>query len=166
MKNAKKYYNHFGIKYKIYDANNYPAIFISGINKRVHLVEWEKYNGKKPKGMEIHFKDNDKQNWSIKNLLLVNRSDHCRIHFKWKKKNGEWFLKKCSICKKYLHFDKFYMRTKFDKRYKKRDPLPTQMCKKCMLLYQKKRSKTKEFREKRRIYEREYYQKNKIKKYG
>lgn len=48
--------------------------------KRLHCVVWEHYNGKIPKGYQIHHIDGDRYNNNIENLELVSRSEHARYH--------------------------------------------------------------------------------------
>jgi len=96
---------------KIYfDRKGYALIWINGKDNKIHVLEWEKYNGKKPKGYEIHHKDNDKKNWKITNLSLETKSDHRKIHAGWIRKNGEWIKKPCKDCRRLLPLDKFYQR--------------------------------------------------------
>lgn len=40
----------------------------------LHVVEWEKHHGPIPKGHRIWFKDNDRTNWHIDNLMLITRA--------------------------------------------------------------------------------------------
>lgn len=58
----------------------YPAIWLNGENRHVHVIEWERHNGSVPKGMIVHHKDEDKMNWNIDNLELLTRSEHIKIH--------------------------------------------------------------------------------------
>ena len=55
------------------DTDGYKMIKIAMPNKwrGAHLVEWEKHFGPIPKGMRVHFKDSDRTNCSIDNLILV-----------------------------------------------------------------------------------------------
>lgn len=39
-----------------------------------HVVEWEKHHGPIPKGHRLWFKDNDRTNWHIDNLMLITRA--------------------------------------------------------------------------------------------
>ena len=66
-------YNGFAI---YYDKKGYATIWIHGKNKKVHVLEWEKHNGKKQEGFEIHHTDENKANWHINNLELLSNSDH------------------------------------------------------------------------------------------
>lgn len=55
------------------DTDGYKMIKIAMPNKwrGAHLVEWEKHFGPIPKGMRVHFKDSDRTNCDISNLILV-----------------------------------------------------------------------------------------------
>ena len=61
-------------------SNGYPSIFVDGKNVLLHRYVWEKFNGKIPKGFQVHHKDKNKRNWSIENLELVEISQHLRKH--------------------------------------------------------------------------------------
>lgn len=100
-------YEGFGIWY---DKKGYPTIFINGKNIKLHVYIWEKINGEKPKGMQLHHKDNNKKNYDLNNLELVNQSDHFKIHAGWIKENAKWIGKPCKDCKQLLPLDKFYPR--------------------------------------------------------
>ena len=52
------------------------------LKKRMHTYVWEYYNGKIPKGCEIHHIDGDKSNNDISNLQLVTTEEHHKIHNK------------------------------------------------------------------------------------
>lgn len=43
--------------------------------RQIHVLEWEKHNGPKPKSAIIAFLDGDTSNWNIDNLELVSRGD-------------------------------------------------------------------------------------------
>lgn len=66
--------------HKVYMNGEYPAIFLNRKNQHIHRLVWEKYNGKIPKGFIVHHKDENKLNWSIENLELMNRSEHLKRH--------------------------------------------------------------------------------------
>jgi hypothetical protein len=48
--------------------------------KLLHVVEWEKHNGPIPKGHRLWFKDNDRTNWNIDNLMLITRAQGAVIN--------------------------------------------------------------------------------------
>lgn len=66
--------------------------FISteGKPKRLHRYIWEKYNGKIPKGCQVHHIDRNKDNNDISNLKLMSEYDHLALHGKRKFLNKEW----------------------------------------------------------------------------
>lgn len=53
---------------------------IEGHRKRLHRYIWEYYNGKIPKGYDIHHKDHNKDNNELDNLELISRSQHSKLH--------------------------------------------------------------------------------------
>ena len=76
-----------GKDYYLYDGERY----FSKANKRLHVVKWEFYNGRVPKGFHVHHKDENPQNNEIKNLELIKGTDHLRLHgIKRAKENPEW----------------------------------------------------------------------------
>src|SRR3990167_8949945 len=46
----------------------------------VHLAVWEQVHGPIPRGMCVHHIDRNPRNNDIKNLALVTRAEHTRIH--------------------------------------------------------------------------------------
>ena len=137
-----------------YDKKGYAIIWLNGTNKKVHILEWEKHNGEKPNGSDVHHLDGDKSNWNIKNLQPETKSDHLKIHAGWVRKNGKWILKPCKDCKKLLPLDGFYQR---------KGLTPSQRCIKCSAPYFKEKSLVPGFKERRKLYMAEYYKKNKDK---
>ena len=59
------------IEVKVADPNKWRA---------KHIVVWESVNGKIPKGCVIIFRDNNRTNVDINNLLLVKRSTHAVLN--------------------------------------------------------------------------------------
>lgn len=53
---------------------------INGKRPRLHVYIWEKHNGERPKGFDIHHKDHNKDNNDISNLVLVSSSNHTKHH--------------------------------------------------------------------------------------
>lgn len=51
-------------------------------NKRLHRLIWEKLNGKIPTGFDIHHKDGNRLNNSIKNLECISHEHHLSLHMK------------------------------------------------------------------------------------
>lgn len=66
--------------HKVYMNGKYPAIWLNGGSCHIHRLVWEKNNGKIPKCYVIHHKDENKMNWNLDNLELLNRSKHIRKH--------------------------------------------------------------------------------------
>lgn len=148
-----KVLNLYSGKKVYYDKKGYAIVWVDGKNKKVHVLEWEKHNGQKPDGYDIHHKDENKANWQIENLMLVSRSDHYKIHAGWIMENGVWTKKPCKDCKQLIPLDQFYQR---------KGLTPSNRCKPCSSTYFKNRG-TEEYREKRKEYMKSYYQNNKQK---
>ncbi len=146
-------YEGFGVWY---DKKGYPTIWINGKNIKLHVYVWEKVNGEKPKGYDIHHKDFNKKNYKIENLELMIQSDHFRIHAGWIREGGMWTKKPCKECKKLLNLNKFYQR---------KGMTPDNNCIECRKIIWK-RQNTKEYKEKRKQYMKEYYKDNKVEKWG
>ena len=64
------------------DRDGYVEIKISDPNKwqLKHRYLWEKENGKVPKGMVLIFKDNNKLNIDLDNLILISRAENMKIN--------------------------------------------------------------------------------------
>lgn len=96
---------------KVYhDAKGYACVWLEGKNRKVHVLEWEKANGPKPKGFEIHHRDEDKGNWELSNLELMTNSDHQKTHAGWVRQEGKWVAKPCTECGEVLPLHEFYQR--------------------------------------------------------
>ena len=133
----------------------YPTIWLNGKSKMVHILEWEKHNGPKPKGYQVHHKDENKANWNIDNLQIETQSDHLRIHAGWiRNEFNLWILKPCKDCKKLLFLEEFYQR---------KGMTPSQRCIDCSGPYFKKKSLVGGFKKRRKLYMKRYYQSNKSK---
>lgn len=144
--------------YKIwYDKKGYACIWINGKSIKLHVYVWEKQNGEKPKGYDIHHKDFNKGNYDLSNLELLSYSDHQKLHAGWEKINGVFSLKPCKDCKKILSLDKFYQR---------KGLTPSNRCIECSLIYFKQEAKKNDFKTKRKEYMKKYYEKNKNEKWG
>lgn len=148
-----KILNLYAGKKVFHDRKGYAIVWVNGRNRKVHVLEWEKLHGPKPPGYQIHHIDGNKANWDISNLLLVTQSDHFRIHAGWVMKEGTWTAKPCKDCKQILPLDSFYQR---------KGLTPSQRCIECSLLYFKQRE-TPEYKAKRKVYMKGYYQNNKEK---
>ena len=136
-----------------FDKKGYACICLCGKDIKLHRYNWEKTNGSIPKGFQLHHKDGIKGNWDIDNLEMLTQSDHLKIHAGWERKNGVWVGKPCKICKKLLPLKNFYNR---------KGLTPSNKCINCSLQENKDRLKNDmEFREKKRLYLKAYYKKNK-----
>ena len=147
----KEKYENFTIWY---DKKGYPTIWINNKNVKLHIYIWEKVNGEKPKGIQLHHKDFNKKNYDIDNLELVTQSDHFRIHNGWLRENGVWTKKPCIDCKKLLPLDNFYQR---------KGMTPSNRCIECSKIYFKSIGETVGYKNKRKNYMKTYYKTNKAK---
>ena len=132
-----------------HDKKGYAQIYINGKDTKLHVYIWEKENGPKPKGYEIHHKDLDKSNYDISNLELLKLSDHRRIHAGWIKNNGIWIAKPCNRCEKTLPLGDFY--------YVNTRKIESALCRKCHNEVITERNVSPENRQKLKVYKREYY---------
>lgn len=105
-----------------FDRKGYPIVWINGRNCKIHILEWERLNGPKPKGHDIHHRDGNKGNWAISNLELLTKQDHQRLHAGWIKEGGLWVAKPCTACRAILPLEAFYPRKGYT---------PTALCKPC-----------------------------------
>jgi hypothetical protein len=48
----------------------------------MHVVVWESFYGKVPKGFHIHHIDEDKSNNDISNLAIISKKEHLSMHMK------------------------------------------------------------------------------------
>ena len=71
-----------GYRFTRDDATGYylSSRKIDGRQKRLHVYVWEKYNGTLPEGYAVHHIDEDKNNNDISNLMLLEKSEHSRLH--------------------------------------------------------------------------------------
>ena len=77
-----------GKEYYLYPKERY---FSKGRN-RLHKVVYESFNGKVPKGYQIHHKDSNTWNNNINNLECIEVNKHLSEHGKQRVKNNpEWF---------------------------------------------------------------------------
>lgn len=76
--------NHKEIGTEVIDKGGYHKIKVAEPNKWKfkHIMEWEKHNGKIPDGCNIVFKDNNKDNIDITNLMLVTKAEHAIMNNK------------------------------------------------------------------------------------
>lgn len=68
-----------GLKFYLDKKTGY-WISTSHPRKRMHVIVWEYYKGKVPKGFHIHHKDENKRNNDISNLDLISKHDHAILH--------------------------------------------------------------------------------------
>lgn len=148
-KNRIDNYEGFGIWY---DKKGYPCIWINNKEIKLHIYIWEKINGNKPKGYEIHHKDFNKENYKIENLELLTLSVHRRIHCGWIRENSKWIKKPCNECNRILPLIDFY--------FIKTRNIESSLCKRCHNEVMKKRNNWPGNIKKIRIYKREYYRKH------
>lgn len=90
-----------GIKFTI----NRDGYYESTITDRLmlHNYNWEKVNGKIPKGYELHHIDLNKLNNDVSNLQLVTPKEHTEIHAKLR--NGSGMNKKVKCIETGEEFD-------------------------------------------------------------
>lgn len=94
-----------------YESKGYACVDIDGRTCKVHILVWESANGKKPDGYEIHHIDGNKTNFDLRNLELLSRSDHQRVHAGWvRDTTGNWIAKPCTECESILPLNAFYPR--------------------------------------------------------
>lgn len=123
-----------------YDYKGYPSIWINGKSFKLHVFIWERENGPKPAGHDLHHIDFNKSHYNPSNLELVTHSNHQKIHAGWIRENGIWTKKPCTACGLVLPLCDFYPRKGF---------CPTPKCKKCHC--KQTEQWTEKNREKRRI---------------
>ena len=78
MASEKQYYDDHLINFS--SSTGYPTIWTGVKNELLHRYIWEKYNGKIPKGYEVHHKDKNRINYDINNLELIETELHHRLH--------------------------------------------------------------------------------------
>lgn len=63
---------------EVVDSQGYHKIKVAEPNKWrfKHIMEWEKHNGKVPENCNIIFKDNNKDNCNVSNLLCITKAEH------------------------------------------------------------------------------------------
>ena len=136
-----------------YDSKGYQCIWFNGKGKRLHVYIWEKINGEKPNGFDIHHIDMNKENYALENLVLLSKQDHRRIHAGWiKNENGEWAYKPCNKCGNIIPLSYFYQRNGHK--------APSALCKICHNKWQE--NKTEFQKQKHRVASKKYKQKRRM----
>lgn len=134
------------------EPKGYKVMWIDGRAVKCHVYVWEKANGPKPKGHDIHHIDENKANYALSNLELLSKSDHQKIHAGWVKSDGDWVAKPCTRCGEVKPLGDFYPRKGLE---------PSALCKPCHCV------KTAEWsannKEKRKKIALDYYYRNKAK---
>lgn len=73
------YFN--GLRYRKDKKTGYYLHTVArGTGTRLHRDVYEYYNGKIPKGYQIHHKDHDKNNNDISNLEMLTKEQHSKLH--------------------------------------------------------------------------------------
>jgi len=85
-----------------FTKKGYPYISLNNKRPYIHVLEWEKHNGKKPAGHEIHHIDSNLNNWNIDNLILLTNKNHRRLHNGWKMVGNTFTEKLCGMCNRTL----------------------------------------------------------------
>ena len=107
------------------EPKGYKVLWLDGRTIKAHVYVWEKINGPKPIGFDIHHKDFNKANYAIENLELLSKSDHHKIHAGWVLENGNWAAKPCRSCGEVKGLSEFYPR---------KGKTPSALCKPCHCL--------------------------------
>lgn len=92
------------------DRKGYKIIWLDGKDVRLHVLVWERANGPRPKGHDLHHIDEDKGNYNLDNIQLLTHSDHHKVHAGWIMTDGEWTHKPCTSCGDVLPITDYYPR--------------------------------------------------------
>lgn len=96
------------------EGENFPASLVSGYIiiklphgslKSAHHYLWEKHYGVIPTGYDVHHIDGHRLNNTIKNLMLLTRDEHIKLHSKGKPPETAllfWFLQERNLWNDYL----------------------------------------------------------------
>lgn len=82
FKKGHKPYNRVPAGTEVMSTAGYLKIKIAEPNvwRFKHLIVWEKYHGKVPKGCCISFKNGDRYDCSIENLMCITRAEHAILN--------------------------------------------------------------------------------------
>ncbi len=71
-------HNYRPIGWSRIDSEGYHWIKVADPNKwkMIHVIQWEVEHGQVPKGKIVIFKDGNRNNFDIENLILVDRKEH------------------------------------------------------------------------------------------
>ena len=69
-----------GIQFYQTKPNDYFRHSVGHTTILMHKYVWEYYNGKIPKGYEVHHIDRNRANNDISNLQLLSKAEHKRLH--------------------------------------------------------------------------------------
>lgn len=58
---------------RIEETDSYPSVRINGKPRQLHILVWETFVGKIPKGMVVHHKNHDKRDARVSNLEMTTR---------------------------------------------------------------------------------------------
>lgn len=98
-------------KYELIVApENYPGMKYRGRYAYEHHVVWWQHRGPIPDGYVVHHKNDDKRDNRLKNLELLLKDEHDRLHSRDRIKPRVELL--CPVC-----HDRFYLR---EKKYEER----------------------------------------------
>ena len=67
------------------NSKGYVKIKLNGKDVFEHKIIWIKHYGEIPKGFVIHHKDIDRKNNNIRNLIMLRKKEHDKLHWKLRK---------------------------------------------------------------------------------
>ena len=82
FKKGQAPHNHVPVNTEVMSTDGYLKIKIAEPNVWgfKHIIEWEKHNGKAPEGCLISFKDGDRRNCNIDNLMCITKAEHAILN--------------------------------------------------------------------------------------
>lgn len=103
---------YLGLKVRV-NQFGYPTVAIKRRIWYVHVHVWETAHGPKPKGYDIHHKNENKLDWKLENLALLTSNQHRTTHGReragWLRDGKIWTHKPCSMCKEVKLLSEFYL---------------------------------------------------------